>query len=484
MNALVVTWSMCAAACMMLGVMHLFFWYNSRQVTAYLLSAVMAFSAAVNTMLELTLMLTESPDVYGELIRWVNLSIFMILVPMVWFVYQYFNTGRRWLAIAITILWVAGIIINFLSPGSLTFDLLTDLKREHTFLGEPFSLPVGDLNQWRLLADAASFLILIYIVDATYKLWKRRDGDQTWITGSAIVVFILFAGIHTPLVDAGVVSTPYMISFSFIAIVLALSYQVVRDAIRAMKYKLELQQARHRLDQYGKADLLGECGVMLAHELNQPLTAILSNAQAAQRYIDAEDLDIEEVRTILKDIVDDDRRASEIIKRIRMLLNNEEGTREYFDLNATIREVVEMLRSELVDNNIVLSTDFAEQLAPVYAGRIEVQLVLMNLMLNALKVMANGNSDNRTLSIITRMRGEEGLVEIGDTGPGIAKELHDSLFDRFISDESNRLGMGLAICRRIIERFGGRIWAENKEDGGAVLSFTLPMENTKDVRYG
>jgi len=108
----------------------------------------------------------------------------------------------------------------------------------------------------------------------------------------------------------------------------------------------------------------------------------------------------------------------------------------------------------------------------------------MNLMLNALKVMANGNSDNRTLSIITRMRGEEGLVEIGDTGPGIAKELHDSLFDRFISDESNRLGMGLAICRRIIERFGGRIWAENKEDGGAVLSFTLPMENTKDVRYG
>jgi len=475
---------MCAAACVMLGVMHLLFWYHNRQVTAYLLSSVMAFSATVNTMLELALMLTESQEVYGELIRWVNLSIFMILVPMVWFVYQYFNTGRRWLAVVITILWAAGIIINFLSPGSLTFDLLTDLKREHTFLGETFSLPEGDLNQWRHLADAASFLILIYIIDATYKLWKRRDDDQTWITGSAIVVFILFAGIHTPLVDAGVVSTPYMVSFSFIAIVLALSYQVVRDAIRAMRYKLELQQARHSLDQYGKADLLGECGVMLAHELNQPLTAILSNAQAAQRYIDSNDLDVEEVRSILKDIVDDDRRASEIIKRIRMLLNNEESTREYFDLNAAIREVVEMLRRELAEKNVVLSTNFAEALAPVYAGRIEVQLVLMNLMLNALKVMADSSNENHTLTITTHIRGEEAVIEIGDTGPGIAKELHDSLFDRFISDDSNSLGMGLAICRRIIERFGGRIWAENKEHGGAVFSFTLSMENTKDVRYG
>jgi signal transduction histidine kinase len=132
----------------------------------------------------------------------------------------------------------------------------------------------------------------------------------------------------------------------------------------------------------------------------------------------------------------------------------------------------------------VLSTNFAEQLVPVYAGRIEVQLVLMNLMLNALKVMANGSSDNRTLSIIARIRGEEGLVEIGDTGPGIAKELHDSLFDRFISSESNSLGMGLAISRRLIERYSGRIWAENKEDGGAVFLFTLPIENTRDVNYG
>ena len=484
MNALVVTWSMCASLCLMLGLVHLFFWYKSRQVTAYLLSALMAFSAAVNTMLELALMLTESLDVYGELIRWANLSIFMILVPMVWFVYQYFNTGRRWLAIAITILWVAGIVINFLSPGSLTFDLLTDLKREHTFLGESFSLPEGDLNQWRLLADAASLLILIYIIDATYKLWKRRDGDQTWITGSAIVAFILFAGIHTPLVDAGVVSTPYMIGFSFIAIVLALSYQVVRDAIRAMRYKLDLQQARHSLDQYGKADLLGECGVMLAHELNQPLTAILSNAQAAQRYIDSDHLDVEEVRAILRDIVDDDRRASEIIKRIRMLLKNEEGTREYFDLNAIIEEVVEMLRSELEDNNIGLSTNFAGELVPVYAGRIEVQLVLMNLLLNALKAMADSSRQSRSLSIITQMRGDEALVEIGDTGPGIAEDLHDSLFNRFISGEGDRLGMGLAISRRIIERFGGRIWAENKEDGGAVFSFTLPLKDTRDVNNG
>jgi two-component system sensor kinase FixL len=251
-----------------------------------------------------------------------------------------------------------------------------------------------------------------------------------------------------------------------------------------MRYKLELQQARHSLDQYSKADLLGECSVMLAHELNQPLTAILSNAQAAQRYIESDALDIEEVRAILKDIVDDDRRASEIIKRIRMLLKSEDAAREFFDLNATIEEVVEMLGSELVDNNIALSTNFSEGLAPVYAGRVEVQLVLMNLMLNALKVMADSGGNDKSISIVTHMHDDEALVEIADTGPGIAKELHDSLFDRFVTGKSNSLGMGLAISRRIIERFGGRIWADNKGDGGAVFSFTLPLENTKDVKYG
>ena len=477
MSILDVTWSMCAAVSMMLGLMHLLFWFSNRQVSAYLLSAVMGFSAAISAMLELAMMTTESPAVYSELVRWENLVIFMILVPMVWFVDQYFRTGRRWLAIFITVLWCVGIIINFLSPGSLTFHQIVELKRETVFWGEQFTMPVGELNQWRLLGDIASFLILIYIVDATIRLWSQRRSEQAWIVGVAIVIFILLAGVHTPLVDAGLVSTPYMISFSYLAIVFALSYLVVMDAVRAARYKLELQQARRRLDQYGRADLLGEYSVMLSHELNQPLTAILSNAQAAQRYLDSDTLELNEVKSILEDIVRDDQRASDIIKRIRVLLKNEEIEKEHFDLNAAVREVIAMLSNEFKENDFHITEHYASDYLPVYAGRIEIQLVMLNLMSNAVKAMKDSFSKKRRLIISTGIVDHTVQVEIVDTGPGISSDLFESLFERFVSDGKDGLGLGLNICRRIIERFGGRIWAQNAEYGGAVFTFTLPLEN-------
>jgi signal transduction histidine kinase len=461
----------------MLGLVHLLFWLNNRQVTAYLLSALMGLSAAVSAMLELAMMTTQSLVTYSELLRWVNLAIFMILVPMVWFVYQYFHTGRRWLAITITVLWIIAIIINFLSPGNLTYHHLVELNREVLFWGEPFTLPVGVINPWKLLADIASLLILLYIVDATYKLWQQRGGEKTWIVGVAIVFFILAAGVHTPLVDARLVSTPYMISFSYLAIVFVLSYQVVMDAIRSAQYKLELQKARRRLDQHGQADLLGEYSVMLSHELNQPLTAILSNAQAAQRYLDSDSPELSEVKNILDDIVRDDQRASEIIKRIRVLLKNEEVKKERFDLNAAIREVIDMLSNEIKENDFHVTEHYASEILPVYTGRIEIQLVMLNLMSNALKVMKDSFNKKRRLSVRTSIVDHAAQVEIADTGPGISSERLDSLFERFVSDGSDGLGLGLSICRRIIEHLGGRIWAQNAETGGAVFTFTVPLEN-------
>ena len=249
MSPLVVAWSMCASACLM----HLLFWFRDRKVSAYLLSALMGFSAAASALLELAMLTTESMQLYSELLLWGNLAIFMILVPMVWFVDQYFQTGRRWLAITITLLWGIGILINFLLPGNLTFEHVTALKRLTSFWGEQFSLPVGELNPWRLLADIASLLILVYTLDATLTLWRRDRSKRALISGGSIVIFILLAGIHTPLVDAGVVATPYMISFSFLAIVFALSYQVVVDAVKASSYEQELQQTRRNLDRYARS---------------------------------------------------------------------------------------------------------------------------------------------------------------------------------------------------------------------------------------
>ena len=242
---------------------------------AYLLSSLMAFSAGVSAMLELGLLLTESLDTYRVLMLWENVAIFMILVPMVWFIQAYFGTGRRWLAIAITLLWILGVLVNFLSPHSLTFSEVSELQRLTTGWGEAFTIPLGTENPWKLLVDIASLLILVYVGDAAVRLWRQRGQRTALVIGGGIIFFILLAGIHTPLVDAGVIATPYMISFAFLAIVISMSYQLAVDAMRAAQYAQELLQSQHAVERLARANLLGELSSTLAHELNQPLSAIL-----------------------------------------------------------------------------------------------------------------------------------------------------------------------------------------------------------------
>lgn len=476
MSPLVIAWSMCAGMCLMLGSMHLLFWFSERRVTAYLLSATMGYAAAVSAILELALLTTRSAQTYNVLLRWENLAIYLILVPMVWFVHWYFRSGRRWLAITITLVWSIGIVINFLSPGNLTFDRIIELKQLSAFWGEPFTVAAGEINPWKLLADISSLLILLYTLDATVQLWRKRQSKRAWTVGGAIVVFILFAGIHTPLVDARLVTTPYMISFAFLAIVCALSYQVVIDAVKMTAYQRELQQTRNSLNRYARANLLGECTSMLAHELNQPLMAILSNAQAARRFLASDAPDLKEVHEILNDIVHDNKRASGIIHRLRKMLLKEEVVREWFDLNSAATEIIDILRTGLVEKDVELSVNYAPDLPPVYAGRIEIQQVILNLLLNAAESLNAAPSQNRTIHIGTRIVDGIVLFEVRDSGPGISSEIRDSLFDSFVSDKRKGLGVGLAICRRIIETYRGNIWADNAAAGGAVFSFTLPMK--------
>jgi len=470
-------WSMCTSMSLMLGLMHLLFWSSDRGVTAYLLAAVMGFAAAASAMLELNMLIARSTETYNVLLLWENLAIFLILIPMVWFVRQYFLSGRRWLAILITALWSAGILINFLAPGNLTFYEVTELNYHTSFWGEVFSLPAGKVNPWKILADIASLLILIYTVDAAWQLWRRSHRNRAWVVGGAIVVFILFSGIHTPLVDAGLVRTPYMISFSFLAIVFALSYQVVLDAGRGSRYAQELRETRRNLDQLSRANLLGEYTTMLAHELNQPLTAILSNAQAARKYLASGPHKLDLVDEILNDIVRDDKRATEIINWLRGMLKKQKTEREQFSLNAAIKEVLGILERDLKQKHIKLSVQYARGLPALYAGRVEIQQVMLNLLANAIRAINGLESANRVINIRTRLIEGDVQVEVADLGPGVAEELLESLFDTFVSGDKNEIGMGLAICRRIIESYGGRIWAKNSRAGGAVFYFTLPINS-------
>ena len=148
MSILTIAWSMCGAASLMLGLMQVFLWFHERHSPVYLLTSLACFSAAASAMLELSLMHASSTAVYGELLRWQNLAVFLLLIPLVWAVYLHLGTGRRWLALVITALWVIAIVINFASPGSIVFAEIQALKQLPTFWGETFVGAVGIRNPW------------------------------------------------------------------------------------------------------------------------------------------------------------------------------------------------------------------------------------------------------------------------------------------------------------------------------------------------
>ena len=236
----------------------------------------------------------------------------------------------------------------------------------------------------------------------------------------------------------------------------------------------ETQHVREELAHVDRTARMGELAASLAHELNQPLTAILSNAQAARRLLASDAPDLDMFREILDDIIRDDKRAGSVIHRLRLMLQKGKQEPERFDVNDAVREVVQLLHSEIIGRNVALSMDLAPGLPAVWAGRIEVQQVMVNLLLNALDAVKDVPPDRREILVRTRPDEDAVVVAIRDRGCGIQSPDINSIFEPFFTTKPVGLGMGLAICRRMIQAHGGRIWAANNEDAGATVSFSLP----------
>ena len=605
MSILTIAWSMCAAASFMLGLLHLLLLFKDRRSYVYLLSVLMTFSASASAMTELALMHARSIEAYRVLIRWENLFVFMLLVPMVWFVRARLPEAQRWLAILITTLWSVAILVNWLSPYSLVYSEITALRQMPTFWGEQFTLATGQPNPWVHLANFASVLIVIYVTDAAARVWRGGEQRRAVLVGGSVATFILLGGVHTPLVDAGLIETPYMIGFAYLAIVLALSYELVSEAVLASSYAKEirasearwrslltdvqlavigidpegrvsyanpflerlighpaqeligkpmtalvqasdqpelterlaaasrtgprsrsrwdlpcasgtlrslvwstvrlndrdgsyagllsigediterlaverkLENTRREMERLGRVNILGELVFVLAHELNQPLAAILSNAQAARRFLASEKLGTDELREILDDIVRDDKRAAEVIAHLRVMLRKGEVEHERFQIQEPVHEVLGLMCGEIETQGIRVQEELDPDLPPVEAGRVETLQVIMNLLVNAVRALSKVPLARRKIRIRAERQGQDAaLVTIEDSGPGIAPDELSQVFEPFFTTKSGGLGMGLAICRRILEDQGGRIWGENGVEG-ARFCFTLPLADSE-----
>jgi len=248
------------------------------------------------------------------------------------------------------------------------------------------------------------------------------------------------------------------------------------DITERIEDEAEARQDREALAHMTRVAAMGELTSSLAHEINQPLTAILSNAEAGRRFLSRANPDIYEVRQILDDIIRDDKRASQVVRKVRSLLKNEETHYEFLDLNETIREVAGLIREEYFLAGLTIRTELSQDLMMIKGDRSELQQVMLNLMLNAAAAMKDCPQTRRKIIIRTAMAGSAtAKVSVTDFGTGIDETDIERLFEPFYTTRADGLGMGLSISQKIIKDHGGTIEASNNAEGGATFAFSLPV---------
>jgi PAS domain S-box-containing protein len=252
-------------------------------------------------------------------------------------------------------------------------------------------------------------------------------------------------------------------------------YGVATDFEDRLRAEDASREAQAELAHLNRIATMGQLTASIAHEVSQPMAAALTYAQTAMRLLRAEPLDLEEVRGALSRIVESMRRGGDVIGRIRAIVKKTPLQKDSLSLNEAIQEVVALTRGEAVKNGVAVQTSFASGLPSVAGDRVQLQQVMMNLILNAIEAMSATEEEGRQLRISTEgTDAGEVLVTVRDSGPGLNPAHIERVFEAFYTTKNEGMGMGLAICRSIIEAHNGHLWAGANETGGAAFRFTLP----------
>ena len=251
----------------------------------------------------------------------------------------------------------------------------------------------------------------------------------------------------------------------------------ITELKRAEDARARLRQMESELAHINRVSVMGELTASIAHEVNQPLSGVVSNGSACLRWLAGDSPNVEEAREASRRIVRDGKRAAEIISRIRALTKRAAEHREKLDINETIRQVLPLVGDESTKRGMVIRTRFAEEFVPVIGDRVYLQQVILNLVMNGLEAMSSITDGSREL-VITSRNAEQGEVEVAiqDSGIGLDPEQSARIFDAFYTTKPTGMGMGLSICRSIISAHGGRLWATSNPGRGSTFHFTLPRE--------
>jgi PAS domain S-box-containing protein len=249
-----------------------------------------------------------------------------------------------------------------------------------------------------------------------------------------------------------------------------------RAEAEARESERRFSELQSELAHANRLATMGQLTASIAHEVKQPIGATVTNAQAALRFLDSQPVDLDEIREIFNDIVKDGNRASEVFERIRDLTKKTSPRRDRFDINSAIREVIELVRGEVVKNGVEVEIQLLDSLPMIEGDRVQLQQVILNLIINAIQAVSTLTQDRRRLHISTENAAPKGLrVAVRDSGPGLGPDNIERLFEPFYTTKPDGMGMGLSICRSIIEAHGGQLSAAINVPQGAIFQFTLPI---------
>lgn len=308
---------------------------------------------------------------------------------------------------------------------------------------------------------------------------RLRPNPRRNLTAVAIAVLALGLSYAPAMLahdDSGGMSVQY-ITYAIAALIglqTVLIILLFLDNRRQRLANLEVQRQRSELTHAARMALIGEITASITHEVTQPMSAILSNADTVEILLGRADPPLDEIREIVADIRRDDLRANEILQRLRPLLKKRELSAEAISLNEVIASALGLIRSVAKSHNVTVRSALDTHLPLIYGDSVHLQQVLLNLIMNAIDAMSE--TDARVLCVSTgRYDRRSASVAVVDTGPGIAAEDKPRIFNSFFSTKRDGLGLGLSIARTIVQAHGGSIWVEDNSSGGASFKFTVPL---------